>query len=223
MIPRCNLGNSRPVRTVQKPERNFKRRPYDAAGLLLCGLVVICFASPFTAPFIGIWHSIDPFNLVLEDFILPSAYNRGVSLILGSYLLRFTLCITCVLEFTRFASIILCGMFVWLLGSLSNLHKLHVLVDTEGYPIYRKLRIALAHGNDFVNYSAGVFIFAGHISLVLLVWLLVACFSILSIEIYVMTFVITVAISSLLLVLFNISRSDPIFVPSLHSNPANGI
>lgn len=134
----------------------------------------------------------DPFYFILEEFILPLPYNRPIAIIFGSMLLRLSLCSICTAEFGRFVGVCFCSVGIWLLGSLSNLNKIFKTRFKVGYRVYTELRIGFAYSSNFVNMLGGLLVFVGHVSLVLIAWLLLACYSDLATELFVFALIIAV-------------------------------
>lgn len=121
----------------------------DVIGYLVCIFVSIFFFMPFLIAASAIWNNIDPFYFVLEEYILPEAYNRTTMVTVTTIIIRLSLSTLCTLEFGRFAAIMICVLAVVVLCVLSVLNKIFLVSSRTAYRTYIEVQVAFAHGKFF--------------------------------------------------------------------------
>lgn len=157
----------------------------DHFGRFVCLYVQFWFFITFLGAVSGVWNNLDPFYFVLEEYILPEAYNRSATVTVITIIVRLILCTLCGLEFGRFAAATFCVLVATLLCSLSIINKIFVVSARTAYRNYIVVQVAFAHARIFVNLGVGAIVFVGHIIIVGLAWLAIDCFSLLPVDIYV--------------------------------------
>ncbi|CAL8141047.1 unnamed protein product [Orchesella dallaii] len=155
---------------VQCNRRNQPTFHKDLIGIFLI-LVTISLAlgGPIGIPIVLFAHG-DPFYYIIEE-ILPDRYNRSMTLIILTPIIRYILCFFCVMEFIRIA---VHGIFFGLL-SASAIHSLleklpKIESNYQSFRIFLQMRVFFAVASGLINSVALIGVIVSHIMTILVLW-----------------------------------------------------
>ncbi|CAL8130829.1 unnamed protein product [Orchesella dallaii] len=150
-----------------------ERRP-DLIGMFLCLTVVVTASSPLAVTFAAVVLNLDQFDYVIED-ILPEPMEREtVEHILIPFFVRFVLVFSIGLEGLRTLSMsfTLTATYVYVIT-----HGLRILgkitSPTQFFFRYTQIRMANLMIRGTLGYISALFIAAGQVSTVVLLWMTV--------------------------------------------------
>lgn len=132
---------------------------------------------------IAVSTNLDPFYFIAEDY-LPHPYYRSLEMILIVPIIRFILGFVCVIEFLRFALIM---VFILILATyvVISVSKLLQKMSQEVCLLfYTQLRTILALVSYHLDLFAGALIFVGQFVTILALWMILKLFGYLSVYIF---------------------------------------
>lgn len=156
----------------------------DNVGMLLNGIVCCAGTLPPLVVLVGIATGLDPFYFIIEDLILPHPYYRSLAMIVMAPCIRFILGYLCVIEFARFATIVVTIIVVTVFVILSIAKKLRCVFYQECYLLYLQLRLILGAVQLVTRVLVFGLVFGSQFATVLLLWLVFKCYGYISIYIY---------------------------------------
>lgn len=143
-------------------------------------------------PIIVVFADIDPFYYVLE-ILLPSAYDRSISQILGTIFLRVFLSTLGAFEYCRFSSF---HLFFAISGACAMITCLKQLTnpfrksEQSVLSIYTQLRIILKVLDDFLRHVVMLLMICTQVVATSLWWIVIKCYGVLPLSVYMMACIV---------------------------------
>ncbi len=153
----------------------------DFVGLFFVVTHISLFSITIFMPCIGVPLNLDPFYHVFE-LILPSPYDRSITVILTVPLIRLFLALVCVFEFARFFTIFLfvcISMALTLVTCLRQLVKQSAMSECKTLKLYTQLRVVLKIGDYVIRYVLLFFLTGSQFYITTLWWLVLKCWHLL--------------------------------------------
>lgn len=135
---------------------------------------------------------LNPYYLIFE-LVLPSPYERSLTIIFFGFCLRLALLFVCVAEFFRFVTTIVFIVLAFLFTGSTCLKKIatnqHTSTRTT-LQLYVQLRVSLVIGDYFFRHIVILFMLFGQILLTTTSWMVLKCRHILPVYIILVAFLI---------------------------------
>lgn len=157
-----------------KLKNHVKTTQTDIVGPMLLMLVFGCGLGQFGVTFFVVLTSIDPFYYVFDEF-LPHPYQRGLEIILATWIARVILTATYICEIARFSMHCAFILTLHILMIASCVKQMLTIPGNKCIKLYLQLRTCFAWIFAIFTNISGILIFYSHFVIVFFFWFAIRC------------------------------------------------